>query len=334
MIQCKLLFNKNTSRIRLHEYQPVFGFCSLKKQGVLSLEIDYNSNAYIPLANAFCCEINGRRVYYDVEDGTDNLSQSFIDYIHQNNIILFKRAYDEDFYKNDALIRPYGFNYGVLINSPFDRLIFPLFRKELFSTWIFNILLSMRNKWSMIDNLCNHTNGILCYTRLWDQKNTHSPVEGLNETRITVIRELRRVFHGNVIAGVADSPLSRKMCKDLILSHKITNRHNYLQLVKKTSVCITTTGLHDSTGWRFGEFVACGKAIVSEPLFFAVPGLFCEGKNYLPFSTTEQLIDNCDFLLSHPEERKKIEHNNINYYFHYLRPDVLIWNTIRQVIDA
>ena len=180
---------------------------------------------------------------------------------------------------------------------------------------------------------CSATNRILFCTRLWSQANTHFRVNELNERRIQYVLSLRKSFRRDIIAGVLDSPLSRKICKDLILPSRFTNRNNFLDLITKSYVCVATAGLYRSTGWRFGEFVASGKAIVSEPLSFSVPGVFSEGSNYLSFLSPNELAEKCDYLLSHPDKREEIEQNNVNYYFHNLRPDVLIWNTIKQVID-
>lgn len=333
MIDCKLLFNTKEYTVRPHAYQAIAGFIALKKQKIISLTIDYKSKTHIHLpANTFRCKINNKEVFYDVEDGAENLSPDFIDYLHQNKAIVFKRAYDEKIFKDDILIRPYGLNYNKSIKSIYEQISFPFVNRGILSPRLIQSSLSKIKDWSMLDNTCGHEYNILFCTRLWSQKNTHFPVDELNETRIQSIISLRRAFHRNIMAGVSDSPLSRKMCKDLILPSKVTDRKNYLGLIGKSCVCVTTTGLHRSIGWRFGEYVASGKAIISEPLFFSVPGDFHEKQNYLSFTSTKELTEQCDCLLSDPEKRRKMEQSNINYYIHNLRPDVLIWNTIKQVI--
>ena len=305
----------------------------MKKQKVISLDIDYDSDIFVPLTNSFGCEINNRLCFYDIEDGTDNLLPEHWEYIHQKSIILFKRAFDEQEYKNDALIRPYGLNYFKVINNPVEFFAIYLIRQGFLSPRYFQFFLSNIKDWSPADTICKQTNKILFCTRLWEQMDTHFPVDEINETRIRIASFLRKKYRGSVIAGISDSPLSRKLCKDLILPSDFTFRRNFHKLIRKSSVCITTMGLYRSIGWKFGEFVASGKAIVSEPLAFSVPGEFCDGKNYLSFSSLEQLEERCDFLLRHEKERSSMEKNNIDYYFHYLRPDVLVWNTIKYVVD-
>ena len=175
----------------------------------------------------------------------------------------------------------------------------------------------------MKKNVSNTQKQILYSTRLWKGH------DELNESRIMLAYKLREHFDG-AIAGVSDSPLSRKLCPDLILPHKVTRRKNFIDLINCSAVCITTTGLWNSTGWRFGEFVSAGKAILSEPLHFKVPGDFQEGKNYLAFSSIDDALCKCEMLLRDPYKRMAMEIQNLDYYFQYLKPDVLIMNTLKQ----
>lgn len=331
MIDCKLLLNTKEHMFRAHASQAIAGFLALEKQKRISLKIDFNSRVHIQPSNTFCCIINNKKVFYDIEDGIENLTPDFLDYVHCHKCFLFKRAYDERLYKNDPLILPYGLNYFKMTNSFLERVAFHFVKRGVLSPRLNRLTLSKIKEWSMIDNKCKYNNGILFCTRLWSQKDTHTPVDRLNETRIQTVISLRKSFPKNTIAGIVDSPLSRKMCKSLILSHRITNRNRFLDLIRKSCVCVTTTGLYRSIGWRFGEFVASGKSIVSEPLFFSVPGDFHEGKNYLTFSSATELAERCDYLLSNYDIRREMELNNINYYFHNLRPDALVWNSIKQV---
>ena len=164
-------------------------------------------------------------------------------------------------------------------------------------------------------------------TRLWEKQNE------LNEFRISLARKLKNKFKKNIIIGVNDNTLSRKLCPDLILHKTVTQRHHFINLINRSLVCITSTGLHRSIGWRFGEFVAAGKAILSEPLHFAVPGNFQVGKNYLSFNSIDEVVDKCDDLLCNLDKIHTMEYENLYYYFHYLKPDILILNTLKQVFS-
>ncbi|ENO0816296.1 hypothetical protein PAK39_15700 [Proteus mirabilis] len=96
-------------------------------------------------------------------------------------------------------------------------------------------------------------------------------------------------------------------------------------MMKEHEICITSTGLHKSTGWRFGEFVAASRAIISEPLNYVVPGNF---DNYLPFNNIEELYLAIEKLVNDKELRYDMMKRNNIYYNNYLKPDRLILNTI------
>jgi hypothetical protein len=70
----------------------------------------------------------------------------------------------------------------------------------------------------------------------------------------------------------------------------LTNKRHYLELVRSHAVCIATTGLHGSTGWKFSEYVAAARGIVTEPLRYEVPGDFKSEQNYLEFTNEDELI--------------------------------------------
>lgn len=174
---------------------------------------------------------------------------------------------------------------------------------------------------------------ILFCTRLWDiNKTKDTTIPEINEKRISIIQQIRRHFPKKAIAGVSDSPIARKMCPDLILSHSITNRKSFIKIMNCATICIASTGLHKSTGWRFAEYIAAGKAIISEPLFFSIPGDFAEKKNYIAFNTSDQLVSAIDYLLSQPQVVYKMKMNNLLYFHHYIRPDSLVLNALSSII--
>jgi hypothetical protein len=97
-------------------------------------------------------------------------------------------------------------------------------------------------------------------------------------------------------------------------------------------ICIATTGLYNSIGWKFGEYVAFSKAIVSEKLLYEVPGNFGPGKNYAEFETAEQCVDQAVALVNEKTTREQMMENNYRYYNEYLAPDKLVWRTLEKAV--
>jgi hypothetical protein len=89
--------------------------------------------------------------------------------------------------------------------------------------------------------------------------------------------------------------------------------------------------LFNSIGWKLAEYVAFSKAIVSEPLYFEVPGDFKKDKNYLEFTNAGQCVEQTLLLLNDQQKRAEIMENNNRYYNEYLSPDKLIWRTLEIV---
>ena len=177
--------------------------------------------------------------------------------------------------------------------------------------------------------------------RLWDpngaevcqDKPAQEERKRINQMRMDVIRELRDKLGADFVGGVFDDDFARKTCPELILNKKLTSKKHYLSIMKKSLICIATSGLHNSTGWKFAEYVAAGKAIISEPLQYSVNGNFEKGKNYLEFNTTEECIKKVDYLLRNSQLRQSIEKANCDYYQNFCRPDKQIENALKFVFE-
>ena len=101
--------------------------------------------------------------------------------------------------------------------------------------------------------------------------------------------------------------------------------------MRSCDICIGSMGLHESIGWKTGEYVAAAKAIVNERFRYRVTGNFAEGKNYLPFTDADQCVAAVRQLAESPEARYKMQKANEDYYRNSLRPDALVKNSLDTV---
>jgi len=281
----------------------------------------------------------GKKIIYDLDDGYQKIDG--IRYLLSDCDYYFKRSFSDE--KNNKYFSdfvdkmyPLGFNYHVSyegnpINeqiSARDRLKKLLGYKtsEYFTPEIFE-----RKEEKNDGNI-----RILFYTRLWPEEDVASDKlkkerAYINEMRIEIIRKLREKYGKNFSGGIQHSKLALSMCPDLILSPNKSNRCNYLKRLHKSDICIGSMGLHESIGWKTGEYVAASKAIVNETLRYSVPGNFEEGVNYLAFNTTQECIDAVDRLVNNPDLLNSMKDNNNEYYDKYLKPEVLVKNTLNIV---
>jgi hypothetical protein len=174
------------------------------------------------------------------------------------------------------------------------------------------------------------------FTRLWDPdgNDVASAVQRddrrkINARRIDLIRTCRRTFGERFTGGIHSDSYSRtQVSKDLLLPWSDTQKRAYLETMKSHSICVATTGLHSSIGWRFAEYVAASRAVVTESLTFEVGGNFKQGRNYLEFSDSDSLIEVITYLLADRRRVVQMMESNRRYYEAFLRPDALILNTL------
>lgn len=147
----------------------------------------------------------------------------------------------------------------------------------------------------------------------------------INEMRAAAMRLLRRELGDRFVGGMVRSPYAMAAYPDVVCPDwSMTEKRRYLDLVRATPICVASAGLHDSNGWKLGEYVAFSRAIVSEKLAHEVPHGFSSGENYLEFDSPETCVSRCLTLVDDPSLRAAIMEGNQRYYRRYLAPDQLV----------
>lgn len=327
-----------------HVGQIITGALMLKNQGydieIVDLhetESNYFPSSY-PLVRA---EYRGQRILYDLWDGYNIYPD--INKLLPHYDFYFRRSYSPE--KNKELIQGYeGKMYPLGLYFRVTHKDSPLREprwKELLKTLMGKAPMSYFVP-KVFEGVPQQDTGrpprILFMTQLWndhvpdfsDEENAERTY--INQMRINIIRTLRQRYPDTFIGGLNDCALSRSWAPDLIMPQKFTERRRYLELMHSCDICIGSMGLFESIGGKTGEYVAAAKAIVNERLHFTVTGDFQEGKHYLSFETVEQCLDAVGRLVEDPQLRLEMMHANAEYYQKYLRPDVLVKNTL-ELID-
>lgn len=159
-------------------------------------------------------------------------------------------------------------------------------------------------------------------------------VEALNEIRAESIGVLRKEFGERFFGGLAHDDYAVRHFKDCLLPDgNLSNKRKYLEILKNFPICVTTTGLNRSNGWKLGEYVALSKVIITEPLHFQVTGNFANEINYLEFTSPDELVNAAVRLFENKNLRFEMMMNNYRYYQSYLKPDSLILNSLSIVFQ-
>jgi hypothetical protein len=155
----------------------------------------------------------------------------------------------------------------------------------------------------------------------------------INETRARCIRLLKDALGPRFSGGFSHSRFAVEHYPDLVVPAGSTSQVNYVDALKSFPICVATTGLHGSTGWKLAEYVAFSKAIVSERLVYEVPGTFAPGKNYIEFTSPEECLNGAVRLIEDVALRQQLMQSNATYYRDYLRPDALVRNALRTALE-
>jgi len=151
----------------------------------------------------------------------------------------------------------------------------------------------------------------------------------LNEMRARGIQLLRKELGSYFYGGFDHSEYAMRNFRSLLLDNSaISSKKHYISLLHQHPICIATTGLHGSIGWKMGEYVAFSKCIVSEKLNYMVPGNFVKDRNFFEFCDPELCLQKVMELVENKSARMEMMANNWRYYTASLRPDRLVANTL------
>lgn len=152
-------------------------------------------------------------------------------------------------------------------------------------------------------------------------------LEAINEMRANTVRALRQHFGSRFAGGLKRSSFAKATYLDCVCPYELGLR-GHIELGKKCLVNVTTDGLHYSLGWKFPEFMAASRCIVSEPVKYKMPVALEEGKHYLPFRTPQECVRACQELLDNTELANRMREDNFLYYQNHVRPDRLMLRSL------
>lgn len=106
--------------------------------------------------------------------------------------------------------------------------------------------------------------------------------------------------------------------------------YDYLDRMKRSCVAFNTPAVHRCLGWKLGEFLALGKAIISLPLPGEVPEPLVHGEHmHFVSGDAAETSDALSRLRSDHAYRRKLERNARDYYERLLSPPAMVGRVLR-----
>lgn len=307
-----------------------------------------------------------RSIFFDMTDGHRTLLMDDL-----NNVdIYIKRTFDESFIQTLSSelrkkIIPYGLHYCCRsqLESPmmFTRRLFLynriqklFYNKPLKALWLtFGRPLRIYFLGSLLPSIASvqpfpakdyevppsepAERKIYFRTRVYDVADAPSTYSceqrrKVNQVRVETIRVLKAHFGENFVGGLRASSFAKKHYPDC-LDEKYISPAQHIEYCKRYLININTDGLHGSIGWKFPEYLAASRCIVSEPVSVKLPVAIEAGKHYLAFRTPDECIQACEALMNNKSLAMSMRHNNHIYYRENLTPSKLIYNCLEKAFS-
>lgn len=173
------------------------------------------------------------------------------------------------------------------------------------------------------------TGGVFFQPRAWD------PAEGdpndremINEYRAELIRALRSEFGPGFTGGFVASEFARARYPELLFTGS-SERSDYLARIRQSDIGIASIGLHRSTPFKIPEYLAAGRAVLSEPLYFQV-GPDPDGA-IGSFTSVSDCVEQVSTLLSNRDQLIQRQEAALVYWRDHVRPDRIMARMIRTV---
>ncbi len=174
---------------------------------------------------------------------------------------------------------------------------------------------------------------VIFQTRLWEESDVGPTAAEINQSRVSILRALRESLGPQFHGGLVPTPLAKRNFPDL-LAPAGGQKSKYLKTAQSRLVGVYTEGLHHSTAWKLGEYIAASQCIAAEKPRNALPKKLIEGTHYLPFSTPEECVAACRRLLNDESLAQSMRRENHTYYVEELAPDAWVRNRIKEALSV
>jgi len=318
-----------------HLNQIIYAYFYFCKEEKVKVNIIKNHNVG---CDGAILHFEGKSIFFDYSDAPEMIdSAESYDYYFKRSLRVENRI------KN---IYPLNFNLALTYKS--HLLLMNLKRDILFDKNSRTEVIRAIDRFSFFTNsshaildikryprdICDFGGNIIFHTRLWnpDSHNNEEEKERRrlqNEFRINACRLLKKRYK-NASVGLFADKLTEELAPDLLLDSKHSNKNNYFNILNNYNICIADDGLKDTPGWKIGEYVLFGKAIITTPLNIAVDD-FKEHVNYEKLNTRSsylELPEKIEYLLD-GKKYLKMGEDNLKWSKIYLHPK----NYIRRILS-
>lgn len=164
-------------------------------------------------------------------------------------------------------------------------------------------------------------NYIFHLSTLWHNDEWNKNDENVNLSRhffISACKSLKNVFFEGGLSTTGQA--TNKKFENSIFSGRI-NVKEYIEKTKKSTLVFNTPAFWNCHGWKLGEYLAMGKAIISTPLINDLPEPLIHGKNIHFVENNEDSIKKAvEQIMRDKDYREKLQQGALSYWNKYGTP--------------
>jgi hypothetical protein len=161
---------------------------------------------------------------------------------------------------------------------------------------------------------------IVFQPRLWPTTpGSGDQFDVVNRDRIGTVRALRMAFPRERAIGLVHSDTAAEMAPDLLLPEHVRTGKFHTQL-RQSHIAVNCVGLSGGVGFKFGEYLAAGTAIVSPPITHEFLAPIVEGVHYLAYRSPDECVDLCRRLMSDRALTARMRAVNRRYFLDWVDP--------------
>lgn len=174
----------------------------------------------------------------------------------------------------------------------------------------------------------SENNYFFMLSSLWSHNGMKNDV---NMNRYFFIRYLKesniiRNVEGGFVSSFKNIPTEFKD----FLYKKPLDIKNYLAKIQKSVFVFNTPAVHNCHGWKFSEYMALGKAMISLPIINELPHPLTHGLNVHFIKNLSDIPDAVSHIKEDSIYRRTIENGAKEYYDKYLKPCNAISNLMKR----
>lgn len=134
----------------------------------------------------------------------------------------------------------------------------------------------------------------------------------------------RRSSTGNGFSGgfVGGSAADRARYADLLLNRPV-RRHAWIERTIASTVAFNNAAVWGCLGWKLGQYLALGKAIISTPLHNVLPEPLIHGRHLHVVGDPDEFPAAIEHLRTDGNYRRELERGALSYWHRWLAPKVV-----------